>query len=74
MFSVLNALNSNAHTRPTVMAFKDPQGEITWGDLQKRISALAVHLENFPSVIGISLPNSIDYVIADLAATLAGNG
>jgi long-subunit acyl-CoA synthetase (AMP-forming) len=72
MHSVFNALNINAKTNPTAIAFRDGQTEVTWQSLLALVSSLSGRLQDAQPVVGIFLPNSVDYVVADLAATLSG--
>ncbi|MGI9508871.1 MAG: AMP-binding protein, partial [Geminicoccaceae bacterium] len=71
MHQVFDALAAQAKRQPDAIAFRDDYETLRWSDLAGRVYGLAMHLQSAPSVIGIDLPNGVDYVIADLAATLA---
>lgn len=72
MHCVFEALNHHAKTRPDAIAFGQVGAEITYHDLYQRVQAMACSLANAGPTVAIALPDGIDYVIADLGATLAG--
>ncbi|WP_417701233.1 AMP-binding protein [Pseudophaeobacter sp.] len=72
MKQVFDALHHHAATRPQEIAFEDDAGRISWQDLATRVEHLARDLETIDSSVAIGLAGGIDYVVADLAATLCG--
>ncbi|MFT6456858.1 AMP-binding protein [Pseudophaeobacter arcticus] len=72
MKQVFDALERHAQTRPDAIAFEDDSGQISWQDLSHRVENLAYALDATSGPIGIGLAGGIDYVVADLAATLSG--
>lgn len=72
MKSVFVALARNAADFPAAHAFCQGQDRLDWATLAGRVHAGARALSGAPQVIGVALPNGIDYVVADLAVTLAG--
>ena len=72
MRPVFEALRRNAAERPDAVAFRDDAGTLSWAGLAGRVAGLARRLETAPQTIAIALPGGIDYVVADLALTLAG--
>ncbi|MEP2781487.1 MAG: AMP-binding protein [Pseudoruegeria sp.] len=69
---VFAALLSHAEKRPDAIAFVDAKGHITYRQLFVRVQAMAEMLNGVEKSVAIALPDSIDYVVADLGATLAG--
>ncbi len=70
MFSRLWA---HAAETPARTAFCMADGDrLSWADLAARVAGAALALEAAPQTIGLALPNGLDYVLADLAVTLAG--
>lgn len=69
MKQIFAALSRHAAERPKDIAFRRPARSITWAELAREVGARAASLR--PAVLGLGL-SGIDYVIADLAATLAG--
>ena len=69
MKQIFAALSRHAAERPKDIAFREPARSITWAELAREVGARAASLR--PAVLGLGL-SGIDYVIADLAATLAG--
>lgn len=72
MKPVFLALAAQATARPEIVAFEDDYAAITWSALSARVADLAARLHGAPATIGIGLAGGIDYVVADLAITLAG--
>lgn len=72
MRPVFEALQRNAAERPEAAAFYDDAGTLSWAGLAGRVAGLARRLETAPQTVAIALPGGIDYVVADLALTLAG--
>ena len=72
MHQVFDAMAARAKRRPDAIAFRDDRDMLSWSGLAGRVYGLATQLRSAPLVIGIDLPDGVDYVIADLAATLAG--
>jgi len=62
----------HAKDRPDCVAFQNGDQSLTWHALAARVAGAATALEHAPDTIGLALPNGPDYVVADLAATLAG--
>lgn len=71
MKAVFDALRRHAAERPDTVAFRDARGAITWAALAAAVGRHAAGFANGPQSVGLAL-TGIDYVIADLAATLAG--
>ncbi len=71
MRAVFEALRRHAAERPDSVAFRDDNGTVTWDGLAGRVAGLACRLEDAPGTVAIALPGGIDYVMADLALTLA---
>jgi long-subunit acyl-CoA synthetase (AMP-forming) len=72
MRMVFEALSRHASENPDATAFRDDTGAVTWHDLSGRVAGLAQRLEAAPRTVAIAVPGGIDYVVADLALTLAG--
>ncbi|SFR48671.1 AMP-binding protein [Litoreibacter janthinus] len=72
MKQVFEALAKHKRTRPDDIAFSDDQGDLTWAELSARVENLASQLGQPCEVVAIGLAGGIDYVVADLAASLAG--
>lgn len=62
----------HASERANETAFQYGETHLSWSELAARVSGAAAALEQEPDTIGLALPNGPDYVVADLAATLAG--
>ncbi len=62
----------NARERADETSFQYGDTHLSWSELAARVSGMATALEQEPDTIGLALPNGPDYVVADLAATLAG--
>ena len=72
MKTVFAALTRNRADFPSVPAFCQGQDRLDWATLAGRVYAGARALSGAPQVIAVALPNGLDYVVADLAVTLAG--
>ncbi|MFK5998713.1 MAG: AMP-binding protein [Rhodobacterales bacterium] len=72
MTPLFTRLWQHAKDRPDCVAFEIGDQSLTWAALAARVAGAAVALQQAPDTIGLALPNGPDYVIADLAATLAG--
>ncbi len=62
----------HAGARPDETAFQYGDTCLSWSGLASRVAGVAAALAQEPDTIGLALPNGPDYVVADLAATLAG--
>lgn len=71
MKQVFDALRHHSQTRPDDIAFEDDTQSITWRALASRVENLARTVESLDGTVGIGLAGGIDYVVADLALTLA---
>ena len=71
MKQVFDALAHHSQKRPDDIAFEDDAQQITWRGLALRVECLARTLKPLEQTIGIGLAGGIDYVVADLALTLA---
>jgi long-subunit acyl-CoA synthetase (AMP-forming) len=72
MHQVFDAMATQAAGQPERLAFRDDRDALSWRDLAGQVYGLAAHLRTAPAVIAIDLPEGVDYVVADLAATLTG--
>ena len=82
MKQVFQALARNAATHPRGPAFRMARGgdgfgrdALDWAGLSARVQTLAAQLRQAPGapgVIALALGHGPDYVVADLAVTLAG--
>lgn len=72
MREVLAALGHQARTRPNAAAISDPNGTLTYNTLASRVAARAEGFADLPATVGLLAPNSVEWVIADLALALAG--
>lgn len=72
MKQVFDALERHAHSRPDAIAFEDDSGQISWQELSERVENLACVLDDITGPVAIGFAGGIDYVVADLAATLSG--
>ncbi len=72
MRPVFAALRRHAAQRPDATAFRDDAGALTWAELAGRVAGLAQVLAGAPHTVALAVPGGIDYVVADLALTLAG--
>lgn len=72
MRAVFDALRRHAAACPDTVAFRDDAGAVTWQELAGRVAGLAQRLEAAPQTVAIAVPGGIDYVVAELALTLAG--
>lgn len=72
MRAVFEALERHARERADVSAFRDDSGALSWAELAGRVAGLAERLADAPQTVAIAIPGGIDYVVADLALTLAG--
>ncbi|PHQ66765.1 MAG: long-chain acyl-CoA synthetase, partial [Paracoccus sp.] len=71
MTPVFDALARNAVERPQNLAFADGQRGLTWSALAQAVACAAAGFAAGPRIVGLRLAG-LDYVIGDLAATLAG--
>ncbi|MCQ0972007.1 thermostable hemolysin [Paracoccus sp. TK19116] len=71
MIPVFDALARHAHERPDAIAFIDRQERLTWAELADAVGRAAAGFAIGPRTVGLRL-SGLDYVIGDLAATLAG--
>lgn len=71
MIPVFDALERNARQRPQDIAFDDGKRSLTWDVLAKTVARVARGFAEGPDTVGLRLAG-LDYVIGDLAATLAG--
>lgn len=72
MRDVLAALSHQAQTRPTVAAVTEGDHTLNYDALAGRVAARAREFAALPPVVGLLAPNSIEWMIADLALALAG--
>lgn len=70
MKPILDALTRHAAERPDDIAFREPSRSIRWATLAHEVATRAAIFRETGPVLGLAL-SGIDYVIADLAATLA---
>ena len=71
MRPIFDALARHARQRPGATAFRDGERHITWAGLAQAVGRAAAGFAAGPRTVGLRLAG-LDYVIADLAATLAG--
>lgn len=71
MTPIFQALACHAQDRPDAIAFRDGERSMTWADLARAVSRAAAGFAAGPRCVGLAL-GGLDYVIGDLAATLAG--
>ncbi|WP_374303127.1 class I adenylate-forming enzyme family protein [Paracoccus sp. (in: a-proteobacteria)] len=71
MTPIFQALACHAQDRPEAIAFRDSERSMTWADLSRAVSRAAAGFAAGPRSVGLAI-HGIDYVIGDLAATLAG--
>lgn len=71
MRSLFSALSRHARQRPDALAFRDADRAISWSGLAQAVGHAAAGFAAGPPTVGLHL-TGLDYVIADLAATLAG--
>ena len=73
MSHIFTALRLQAETRPLAIALQDSHTSLNYQQLLERTRQLALQLQQrAPRVIAILADNGIDWVVADLAALLAG--
>jgi len=72
MHELFAALSRNVAARGGATAFTDDRASLTYADLAARVGGLARELETLPPVLGLLGPNGVDWVVAQLAAWLAG--
>jgi long-subunit acyl-CoA synthetase (AMP-forming) len=72
MQAVFAALADQAAARPLAPAFREGAVTLRWGELARRVAALAAALEGAPRAVGVAVAGGIDHVVADLAVTLSG--
>ena len=71
MRAVFDALRAHAQAQPDAVAISEGGRSITWGRLAEAVRRAAEGFSAGPETVGLRLAG-IDYVIGDLAATLAG--
>ncbi|MFN3279572.1 MAG: class I adenylate-forming enzyme family protein [Paracoccus hibiscisoli] len=71
MMPVFDALSRHARQQPDATAFRDGARAITWAGLADAVSRAAAGFAAGPRTVGLHM-TGLDYIIADLAATLAG--
>lgn len=72
MREILHALNQIACLRPAATAISDDLQSLSYGELANRAASLSFALKEAPQTIAIFAPNSVQWIIADLALALAG--
>ncbi len=72
MREVLASLANLARTRPDDVAASDDHTQLSYAQLARRVAHLAHSLKDAPHPIAVHAPNSVQWVIADLALALAG--
>ena len=71
MTPIFDALARHARERPDATAFADGDRRLTWAGLADAVGQAAAAFDAGPRTVGLRL-SGLDYVIGDLAATLAG--
>lgn len=71
MIPIFDALARHARQQPDAIAFRDGDRTISWAGLARAVGHAAAGFAGGPRTVGLRLVG-LDYVIADLAATLAG--
>ncbi|MGR3249577.1 MAG: AMP-binding protein [Paracoccus sp. (in: a-proteobacteria)] len=71
MIAVFHALARHAAERPGDTAFDDGRRRLTWSGLARAVGQAAAGFAAGPRTVGLRL-SGLDYVVGDLAATLAG--
>ncbi|WP_304620144.1 AMP-binding protein [Paracoccus sediminilitoris] len=71
MTPIFDALARHARERPDATAFADGDRRLTWAGLADAVGQAAAAFAAGPRTVGLRL-SGLDYVIGDLAATLAG--
>lgn len=71
MIPIFDALARHAKGRPDATAFREGERSLTWSDLARAVSRAAAGFAAGPRCVGLARVG-LDYVIGDLAATLAG--
>lgn len=71
MTPIFDALARHARQRPDATAFRDGDRQISWADLARTVGRTAAGFADGPRTVGLRIVG-LEYVIADLAATLAG--
>jgi acyl-CoA synthetase (AMP-forming)/AMP-acid ligase II len=69
---VAGDLLDQARHAPQAIAFSDDTSQVTWRVLARRAAGLAAGLADAPPVIGLFVPDGLDWVVCDLAVKLAG--
>ena len=69
---MLAALGHQAQSRPGVAAISDPRCTLSYEALAGHVASRAIEFANLPQTVGLLAPNSVEWVIADLALALAG--
>lgn len=69
---MLAALGQQAQKRPGVAAISDPRCTLNYASLAGHVAARAINFADLPQTVGLLAPNSVEWVIADLALALAG--
>lgn len=71
MKPIFDALARHAQDRPDDLAFQDQDRRFGWAGLARAVATTAAGFAQGPRSVGLRL-TGLDYVIGDLAATLAG--
>lgn len=71
MIPIFDALARHAQQRPQATAFRDGTRSLSWAELAETVARTAGGFAAGPRSVGLRLAG-LDYVIGDLAATLAG--
>ncbi|MCP4638252.1 MAG: long-chain fatty acid--CoA ligase, partial [Methyloversatilis sp.] len=71
MIPIFDALARHARQQPDAIAFRDGDRTISWAGLARAVGHAAAGFASGPRTVGLRLVG-LDYVIADLATTLAG--
>jgi len=72
MDDLYHALRLNAEMKGHVTAIADSKQSLTWSCLAARVGAASDYLGTSPETIGIFGGNSVDWVVAFLAASISG--
>ena len=72
MAEVIEALRHGAAHWPTRIAFRDHDGEVSYGGLARRVAGAADALREGDAPVGLMAENGIGWVVADLAVTASG--
>jgi long-chain acyl-CoA synthetase len=73
MSQLFEAIESNARSRGNSIAIQGHALQISYGNLSRQVRSLAERMAIAgPKTVGILADNSLDWILADLAATLLG--